>query len=1704
MEQNILDQILEGSMEPTYLPLETLREITDGFSTNRIIGEGGFGMVYKGIIGNRNVAVKRIRSSMTIDDKLFRREVDSLMEVKHQNVVRFLGLCSHTVETPMKIPESRGYIYVETRERLLCFEYISNGSLDKKITDELRGLEWDKRYEIIKGICAGLHYLHMEKRILHMDLKPANILLDNDMIPKITDFGLSRPTENSQTMSTINFLTPGYCAPENLFGCGRMSVKSDMYSLGAIIIEIVTGHKGIPDTDHNILRRWRHRWYKSAKETSLQYQEQVTRCIEIGSLCQKVDPCARPSIAEIMSKFVELESTDNCRTVSHESPVGQIKPPYWENDMLGVEPLELQFANAGNDKQHKLSCLVELSNDTDSFVAFKIQTTCPLPYSIEPNKDIVEPRSKCSVDITLPAANTQDHNNKQYTKGFIVQSIKVNEGLTTNDINEDMFHQHITGQHVDEIYLSVISEEPCNKEVTDYPSKRAKKQYASSAQWRHTEERPMQIKSGSVQLVIKNNTVAPLKLESYKKVMLEITGGDYSSDRPGLDLVAVVDVSGRMQGDKIQQVKTAMQFVIRKLGPMDRLSVITYSDVATVLWRLHLITDASQGKLQDLIYKLEPSGGSNIWDGLQAGLNVLVNRSVCVGRVAAIMLISGSKRTNVDGISVNVGDVPVYTFGLGAHSDHMLLSLVAATSNGGTFSHVLDKDTGGLTMVFSQCLAGLLTVAVQNLELTVAPVRGESSIVRVTAGSYPQEQVGNGPAGSVTVRFGNLYSTEVRKVIVELDLPKIQSERSAEILDVTYSHSRPAGRMKFVAPTETVTVWRTGVDFSEDENLAGLLMEEARLQAAQMIKEARFMAHRKRLDDARDKLLEAQNMLEEQSSSLLRTELQELFQLFKTQQTYETRGRLYALSSESSHHRQRFTARGGDIEIIRLFATPRMDKYMEQANKFLNEPTKPLPSVDEDVKEELGAPTVDVASREDEMSWLRLDAGIRAMKSLPWWSCRLICWLARTRRRRAFEAEGEGDGDLERVVASVEDPPEMRHRQFKEDPPEYDKEIQEGLVLIENEANIRHMAKSSRTAKTLVLFVDHTNFLRQLRKDVLVTGPALSPVMSSIKIPRETTSAEPAASSSSSIVQLVKKEVSYACDSDTDSDFVMYDSDFDVEDGDDDLFSDNIDKYVIDHNEREVCVQNEDEEALEDDDLNMEEGRRVKLMKKLSAFNPEGLINAVQKVFPDAEHRFCVRHMVQNFQRAGHRGETLKNDVWAIARSTSIPKWQRSMDKLDIDSHEAFEWIQELVPNTWIKAFFSDFPKCDMLLNNHSEVFNSYILEAREMAFLSMLETIFYKIMQRHEGKQREAEKWPGRVCPKIKKKLEKFFEWSNECTVESAGNFLYAVSSHEFEKQYNVDFKTKTCDCKRWQLTGIPCHHAIACCRKDRINPENLVHSCYTIDTFNKAYGFNLAPLRGRVFWEKMNGEPIYPPLYTKVMGRPKKNRKKAPEEKVKKGVTIITKAGTTIRSVCGKAGHNKKGHNAYVNTQVEQMKQGIIGDDEEVGIPSILEHIIPHSPNPNLDPTNVEDSMVYKMQLEERDNVPVDRFLGPLPENAFVAAARDSIPEPRARVTTASTRGSLRGRGRGKGSGRSNAPRPQSKTNSLAQGAGSRGEAKSKKRSAEASTSGTPHVGTEIPNYAQERRAIDIPDLNDYVITDLNAQEFPYSQNAPPTDDI
>lgn len=466
--------------------------------------------------------------------------------------------------------------------------------------------------------------------------------------------------------------------------------------------------------------------------------------------------------------------------------------------------------------------------------------------------------------------------------------------------------------------------------------------------------RPTPIVPGRVQLVIKNNNKAPLE-ENNQKVMLELTGGDSTGDRSGLDLVAVLDVSGSMQGEKIDKMKTAMQFVIKKLSPIDRLSIVTFSDAAARLCPLRQITETSQPELQGLIDGLKAGGNTNITDGLQTGIKVLADRKVSGGRVVGVMLMSdGQQNRGGDAAQVAVGNVPVYTFGFGADYDPTVLHAVANKSMGGTFSVV--QDVNGLSLAFSQCLAGLLTVVVQDLKLTVARIEDESTIQKVTAGSYLQTQ--DADAGSVTVSFGDLYSREVRKVIVDLLLPAIESERGADILEVTYSYST-SGRL-FDAPPATLTVRRTGTAVPEDDKPPEVQTEETRLQTAKMIKEARTMADGKNLGDARDKLVEAQNALEdviEQSNPLvdmLRTELQQLLKLMKTQDTYEKQGRPYALSSETSHDRQRFAARG-DIEGMRLFATPRMDKYLEQAKRFDEDPTMPLPSVDDDVKEEIAA-----------------------------------------------------------------------------------------------------------------------------------------------------------------------------------------------------------------------------------------------------------------------------------------------------------------------------------------------------------------------------------------------------------------------------------------------------------------------------------------------------------------------------------------------------------------------------------------------------------------------------------------------------------------------------------------------------------------------------------------------------------------------------
>uniref|UniRef100_A0ACD5WNN8 Uncharacterized protein n=2 Tax=Avena sativa TaxID=4498 RepID=A0ACD5WNN8_AVESA len=252
---NALERILlDENAEPMDLPLSLLEDITNCFSGDLQIGSGGFAVVYKGMVGNGMVAVKKLPKTFChMHEDKFHKEIECLMKVKHKNILRFLGYCS---DTQGKITDYEGkLVMADVRNWLLCFEYVPNGSLDKYITEASCGLEWRERYKIIKRICEGLSHLH-EKRILHLDLKPANILMHDHMVPKIADFGLSRCLGKEQTRTFTSHLcgSLGYLAPE--FFRGENTFASDIYSLGVIIVELLTGKKGHPEDENAICPKW--------------------------------------------------------------------------------------------------------------------------------------------------------------------------------------------------------------------------------------------------------------------------------------------------------------------------------------------------------------------------------------------------------------------------------------------------------------------------------------------------------------------------------------------------------------------------------------------------------------------------------------------------------------------------------------------------------------------------------------------------------------------------------------------------------------------------------------------------------------------------------------------------------------------------------------------------------------------------------------------------------------------------------------------------------------------------------------------------------------------------------------------------------------------------------------------------------------------------------------------------------------------------------------------------------------------------------------------------------------------------------------------------------------------------------------------------------------------------------------------------------
>ncbi|KAG0501492.1 hypothetical protein HPP92_001564 [Vanilla planifolia] len=293
------EEEMNNSVASLLIDLPTIKAATNNFSEANMLGEGGFGPVYKGVLGNgQEIAVKRLAKASGQGLVEMRNEVVFLAKLQHKNLVRLVGCCA------------------EGKEKLLVYEYLPNRSLDKLLFEqELRvQLGWATRLKIIEGICRGLLYLHEDSRfrIIHRDLKASNILLDADMNPKISDFGLAKMSGIHECQGTTSRIsgTYGYMSPEYAFR-GFFSTKSDVFSYGVLILEIVTGRSSscFLGSSNNldllsyVWQYWNQGMALQVVDQSLggRYPaEEAMRCIQIGLLCVQEDPAERPSVASLV------------------------------------------------------------------------------------------------------------------------------------------------------------------------------------------------------------------------------------------------------------------------------------------------------------------------------------------------------------------------------------------------------------------------------------------------------------------------------------------------------------------------------------------------------------------------------------------------------------------------------------------------------------------------------------------------------------------------------------------------------------------------------------------------------------------------------------------------------------------------------------------------------------------------------------------------------------------------------------------------------------------------------------------------------------------------------------------------------------------------------------------------------------------------------------------------------------------------------------------------------------------------------------------------------------------------------------------------------------------------------------------------------------------------------------------------------------
>ncbi|XP_023638931.1 uncharacterized protein LOC111830653 [Capsella rubella] len=300
-----------------------------------------------------------------------------------------------------------------------------------------------------------------------------------------------------------------------------------------------------------------------------------------------------------------------------------------------------------------------------------------------------------------------------------------------------------------------------------------------------------------------------------------------------------------------------------------------------------------------------------------------------------------------------------------------------------------------------------------------------------------------------------------------------------------------------------------------------------------------------------------------------------------------------------------------------------------------------------------------------------------------------------------------------------------------------------------------------------------------------------------------------------------------------------------------------------------------------------------------------GLLNAVHDELPQAEHRLCARHILENWKKTNKDIE-LERMFWKIARSYTSASFAANLEELKKYNQGAYDSLQRTAPMTWSRAFFKLGSCCNDNLNNLSESFNRNVRESRRLPLLDFLTEVRRKCMERNAKRTILTNRWKKRFTPRTDKEIELNRQRAKDCR-----RYMTTGNLHEIEHGddvYSVDMEKKTCGCGYWQLNGIPCMHAMCVITTTKLDLNDYVSDYYLSSRWRLLYKEGMKPVQGMKMWKRLGRLHVLPPPARFNRGRPHGHaRRKAPHESSSNKNKLTRHGRIMTCSNCGKEGHNK-----------------------------------------------------------------------------------------------------------------------------------------------------------------------------------------------------